>query len=377
MYELLKIKKTNKETSRELKNILIRENSKRFLYLFSLIAISQIIFIFLELIKVLRWESTIFISRIIIICICLIFVGLLYFFSRIKDNKISLLALEILTSLIQISIILVGCYFVVYMFSNGIYSYSSFLLVALILSLTCIRTPNTFGIVLLMFFIGLTLFLSANSAQFTIWMSEFIIALVVVFLLYFGNIFNYNRHLKLYIKDEEILEVNKKYKAIMHTDELTGIYNRRKISEVINEKIDFSKRYKEWGFCIAILDIDHFKKVNDKYGHNTGDAILYQFANNINLMLRSTDNMGRWGGEEFIIVLPKCNNNEAYLLIERLRKNIEAFDFSKVGKVTFSAGISCFEEQDTFSELTEKADLALYTSKDNGRNQTQIYQLNM
>ena len=96
---------------------------------------------------------------------------------------------------------------------------------------------------------------------------------------------------------------------------------------------------------MIIFDIDHFKSVNDSYGHNVGDIVLRQLADHIKSRLRSTDIFGRWGGEEFIILVPNDTGDGAYALIESLRKHTEAFAFPTVGKVTFSAGDKCLRRR--------------------------------
>ena len=375
MLRIFKIIKKNNTLSKDFRDRLINENSKRFFLLLCLVALSQIIFVFLELLNILKWETSTFISRIAVICVCSVFAGLIYVLGRIKGNKKTLLAQGILTSLIQFLSILIGCYFVVYMFNAGIYSYSAFLLVAFIVSLTCVRNPYYSGTVLFVSFIGLTIYLSMYNIRIQNWIGEFIIAIIFVALLYIGNILNYNRHLKLFLQEKEILNINKKLKTMSQTDELTGIYNRRKISQVIDEYIALSERYGTC-FCIAILDIDHFKEVNDKHGHNAGDDVLRHFSKNIQSMLRSTDVFGRWGGEEFLILIPNCKEHDAFLLVERLRKSIEEFNFPESVNITISAGISSYKSGDTFTELTEEADIALYKAKKAGRNQVVIYDPN-
>jgi len=364
--------KTSKEQSDEFKNKLIYTNSKRFFLLLILVSFSQVLLVLLELLNILKWDYATFIARIAVFCVCSVFAGLIYALGKIETNKRTTLVQGTLISSIQLLSLSVGCYFVIYMFDSGIYSYSSFLLVAFIVSITCVRTPYYSGFTVFVFYIGLTIYLGAFKTLEASWAGEIIIALVFIVLLYVGNIFTYNRHIKLFLQDKEMQKLNIKLKTMSQTDELTGINNRRKISEVIDENLALSKRYLTV-FCIAILDIDHFKEVNDHYGHNAGDSVLCQFSTNIQSLLRSTDVFGRWGGEEFLLLVPNCQASEAFLLVERLRKNIEKFNFPEAGHITFSAGISSYKPGDTFSKLTEEADLALYEAKAAGRNQTAIY----
>jgi diguanylate cyclase (GGDEF)-like protein len=376
MLKMFNIMKVSKEHSDEFRDRLISENSKRFFLLLVFVAFSQILFVLLELLNILKWNNATFISRIAVFCVCSAFAGLIHAFGKKRENKRAILVQGLLISSIQLLSISAGCYFVIIMFDSGVFSYSAFSLVAFIVSLTCARTPYYSGFVVFVFFIGLTIYLGAYNTPVSSWAGEMIIALVFIVLLYIGNIFTYNRHIKLFLQEIEMSEMNFKLKTMSQTDELTGIYNRRKMSEVIDENIALSKRYMTC-FCIAILDIDHFKEVNDHYGHNAGDIVLRQLSTNIRSLLRSTDVFGRWGGEEFLILVPHCQEPDAFLLIERLRKSIEKYEFPEAGKITFSAGISSYKAGDGFSKLTEEADLALYEAKLAGRNQTAIFRLNV
>ena len=372
MQETFRVIKVNKELSAGYRNKLISENSKRFVLLFMIVALSQTILVLLELLRILKWDNSTFIARIAVFCLCSVFAGLIFVLDKHQTSKKTRLIQGIIILSIQFLSIAAGCYFVVHMFNAGIYSYSAFLLVAFIVSITSVRTPYFYGSFVLLFFVGLTIYLSTYNTHLSNWVGELIIALVFVFLLYIGSVLTYNRNIKLYLLDKEMQKLNANLETMSQTDELTGINNRRKISQVIDEHLDLARRY-ETCFCVVIIDIDLFKKVNDHYGHNAGDLVLCQFASSIQSMLRTTDIFGRWGGEEFLILVPNCQDQDAFLLIERLRKSVEKINFFEAGNVTFSAGICSYQSGDTFSKLTEGADIALYKAKMAGRNQTVIY----
>lgn len=118
-----------------------------------------------------------------------------------------------------------------------------------------------------------------------------------------------------------------------------------------------------------MLDIDHFKAVNDTYGHNTGDMVLQEFAKILQSTCRETDTVGRWGGEEFLIICPDTNREAALTLAETIRANIEANDFPRVEQVTASLGVGLCQPDDNIDTVMERTDAALYQAKANGRNQ--------
>lgn len=153
------------------------------------------------------------------------------------------------------------------------------------------------------------------------------------------------------------------------TDQLTGIYNRRKFLETLSHEIERTKRY-HTPFTIIMFDIDHFKSVNDTYGHDIGDLVLRELSHLIGDSLREVDVFARWGGEEFIAILPNTFVDDGYAVAERLRSNVEIFDFSPVPKVTCSFGvISCEDASQCDNDILLKTvDEALYEAKENGRN---------
>lgn len=172
------------------------------------------------------------------------------------------------------------------------------------------------------------------------------------------------------------ISAKKELEKMASIDKLTGIYNRRMVDEFMNIEIQSSKRHHH-KLSIIMLDIDHFKLVNDTYWHQTGDKVLSQTTKIISENIRKLDIFGRYGGEEFIIICPDTSIENAFKLAEKLRIAIENFTFSEVGHKTISLGISDFKDNDDANSLIKKADDALYIAKDSGRNKSVIYDVYM
>lgn len=154
------------------------------------------------------------------------------------------------------------------------------------------------------------------------------------------------------------------------TDFLTKLYNRREVESKINIEITRYERYKNI-FSILFIDIDKFKAINDTFGHNIGDDILIELSNLLKLHSRQTDTVGRWGGEEFIIVCSETDINGTFEFANNIRKIIEHHKFPTVKQVTISCGIAQYEKGNTISSIVAKADEALYRAKENGRNRVE------
>ncbi len=159
-------------------------------------------------------------------------------------------------------------------------------------------------------------------------------------------------------------------------DALTGFYNRRQLEERIKQEASSAKRQHR-SLCAIMTDIDYFKKVNDTYGHATGDLVLKTVSREIKNQLRDYDVAGRYGGEEFVILLPFTKLEEAKMVAERLRKAVEAKKIEtsdkKLINVTISLGVAEYKEKD----FIENADKALYKAKESGRNKVIVYESNM
>lgn len=170
-------------------------------------------------------------------------------------------------------------------------------------------------------------------------------------------------------KEEEfkLIKAKEELKKLSITDKLTTLYNRHKLDEVLQDEQNRSNRYKT-NFGVLIFDIDYFKKVNDTFGHNVGDQVLIKFANILKVNSRQTDIVGRWGGEEFIIIVPLVDKDSILKFANNLKDKIENNVFDVVGKITASIGVSIYKNNESTKEIISRADEALYFSKNNGRN---------
>lgn len=149
-------------------------------------------------------------------------------------------------------------------------------------------------------------------------------------------------------------------------DALTGILNREHFDISLEKELQRAKRYHTY-LSLLMFDIDHFKEVNDKYGHDVGDQVLKRLSLLIRHQMRDTDIFARWGGEEFMIITPN-ELTASRLLAEKLRHSIEETLFDTVGDITCSFGLSTYYEGDSVETITKRCDEALYSAKDAGRN---------
>lgn len=177
--------------------------------------------------------------------------------------------------------------------------------------------------------------------------------------------------LKGYIAILQDISDKKRLEKLAITDPLTQIPNRLFINNSFESEFERSKRYKNH-FSLILIDVDHFKMVNDKYGHKTGDDTLINLAIILKQNIRQLDQVARWGGEEFLIICPETNIQQAAIAAEKIRYIIEHFEFSEHFKLTCSFGVSQSQEDDDNEALFQRVDNALYKAKRSGRNQVQL-----
>jgi diguanylate cyclase (GGDEF)-like protein len=179
---------------------------------------------------------------------------------------------------------------------------------------------------------------------------------------------------KLRQRNRELGAAMEQIRELVNVDSLTGVYNRRRLFEVIHEE---SSRYSRspGSFSICLLDIDHFKQVNDTYGHQAGDVILKAVAQGVAGDLRTIDCFGRYGGEEFLIVLPQTPLDGARIKAERVLARVASLKFPLIGdgfQITVSIGVAEYHNDETTDDTLQRADKALYEAKDAGRNVVRV-----
>ena len=166
-------------------------------------------------------------------------------------------------------------------------------------------------------------------------------------------------------------EMEEKLEKLYITDQLTGIFNRVRFCDALDEEIKKLKSNRNANLSIIMFDIDHFKKVNDTYGHDVGDEVIKKLVDVVRGCIRESDTFARWGGEEFMVLLPNADLESAYYLAERIRHTIEKSHFEQVGTVTCCFGIAEFLPGDTVDRFTKRVDKALYKAKQRGRNRVE------
>lgn len=172
-------------------------------------------------------------------------------------------------------------------------------------------------------------------------------------------------------RNSELEFARRRMEELAHTDPLTGLGNRRAGHEDVLGFFNRSKREKE-AFSIALIDVDYFKRINDEHGHQIGDEVLFGLAQILKHSVRPSDRVYRWGGEEFLVVLPRTDMQFASAVCNRILKGLHEHQFDHVGMVTASIGVASLSEGDNMDTLLNRADQLLYKAKDNGRDQIML-----
>jgi diguanylate cyclase (GGDEF)-like protein len=194
-------------------------------------------------------------------------------------------------------------------------------------------------------------------------------------LCYLGvGLFGSQLRMQLYRRNKALAEATSKIEAMASSDELTGALSRRAISSQLDLEMQRAIR-NQTAIAVVLLDLDNFKQINDQYGHGCGDEVLRGFVATVSATTRSVDLLGRYGGEEFLMVLTDASENAVLLLVERIREAVVTRDWSPIAaglRVTVSAGVAIFHGDETMTNLIKRADKALYAAKHAGRNQVKL-----
>ncbi|WP_177203438.1 transporter substrate-binding domain-containing diguanylate cyclase [Marinospirillum celere] len=201
-----------------------------------------------------------------------------------------------------------------------------------------------------------------------------LLLLVLIILgLYTLHLANLNRKIRqansrLFQAEAELRKKNEELEEVSITDKLTGSYNRHHLDRVLNEQAELVRRHQR-SLSVVLFDLDFFKAVNDQHGHQLGDEILKKFAVLVKSKTRSSDIFGRWGGEEFLLICPETNSQQACLVAEKIRMALESYEFPAGIQQRLSAGVMSLQAGMTIHQLLSGADYQLYRAKEAGRNQ--------
>lgn len=179
--------------------------------------------------------------------------------------------------------------------------------------------------------------------------------------------------MRIGLQSKELSQALNTLQHMATQDSLTGLLNRRIMVDLVETELKLVERHGH-PMTVALVDLDHFKSINDRFGHQAGDAVLIGFANLAQTQLRQVDKVSRWGGEEFLIMLPQVTAAEAFTALERLRLSMGSQVFAGHPSVnaTFSAGLAQARPGESLEHLIERADQALYQAKHNGRNRCKV-----
>ena len=245
---------------------------------------------------------------------------------------------------------------------DPVYSLSMWLIVFLIGAFLSLK-PGHLKLFIFLIFTGMTI-LAANNLSVLYSLKELQLALVFRWV----NAFTGMGVATLLVRRMGVLQQRN-----ATTDALTGILNRHALYPALNQELDRAARYVR-PFSIVLLDVDEFKIINDDFGHLEGDKVLKELAKLVANLLRKTDCAGRWGGEEFLLILPETGPAETQILAERIREKIEETHFLEKYYITASFGVAAYRTGQNLETLLECADKSLYQAKNNGRNQVVVFE---
>lgn len=201
------------------------------------------------------------------------------------------------------------------------------------------------------------------------WMETILLAIPLLIIIAFILVLNR----KLITTQRDLKEKNAALEILSTTDHLTKSFNRNYLDNAIQKESARAQRYRNH-LTILMFDIDHFKTINDRFGHAKGDEVLIQFTHEVQKNTRETDVFGRWGGEEFLLVCPNTSAQQAFQLAEKIRLRVAECPCLDIGQVTISVGVAEYDFEETIHDLIKRCDEAMYQAKSTGRNKSVIAQ---
>ncbi len=309
------------------------------------------------------------------------FFFIFYFDINLRFKEKSLTGLQMVAALFAPA-------WVVYFLQEG-QARASMMFIAIVAALYGIFSLNTrqflgIALIYLLIYGGLVLTIWVTKPQFTELplelMQAFTFTLVMAQIAVIGGYINRlksklrDKNKKLNQTMDELQEALEQIHALAQTDELTGISNRRNILQALEQEVNRHDRSPET-FSIAMLDVDHFKLINDNYGHPVGDQVLKDVASKIKTTLRTVDFFGRYGGEEFLLIMPQTAKDGAKTSTERIREALanSVLDYMDADyRVTISIGVAEHKNKEKLEELIARADKALYAAKNSGRDRVVV-----
>lgn len=357
----------------------IRKINYKRLLIFSIftIIIELLLIIFHDIPAINKSNSNLFIAKMYLLFHSLIFItsSILFFilktYKKNESNKVHYFITEISILLVMV---FVACISGLDQITSGqIMSYVTTLMLCGILVL--IKPPRNYIVYSIphIIFICVSFLLQKNQG---VLLGNIINGTTLFFGVLLISKLTYENQVNVLIKNIILEETNKKLEYISNYDDLTNLFNRRYFEAVIKRNIAENKYYEKEDAIIAIMDVDYFKSINDKYGHKAGDVVLQEIAAIITENIREVDLAARWGGEEFIILFSSISTENAEAIVNRIREKIEEnkirFDNNFI-QVTASFGLTKFigNTAEDFANYFKDADKALYLAKTNGRNRVE------
>lgn len=239
---------------------------------------------------------------------------------------------------------------------------------------TIVRTKpvisfSIYGFITICFFVGIPFF--QTDPQYVLWhRANGVLSMSVVMALAY---ILYQQSALIFMEKHQIIQQNKKLDYLANYDELTDVFNYRRLRSKL-EELKIAAKVNNTPLSLAIIDVDNFKQINDTYGHRIGDKVIEHLAEILKTYCSDMYYVGRYGGDEFVIILPMTGREQAYHFCQAIKEHIQEHDFDLVNKrlsLTISCGVAELSE-DSFENVLEKADNALYVSKREGKNKVSI-----